>query len=52
LAMIQASHISDYSSCTRPPWLAIVADMLNTYKKLVSASNREMQLGPRPYTLQ
>jgi len=51
LAMFKARCMSDCSSCTRPPCLAIVADMLNTYKKLVAASNTEMRLWPRPYTL-
>jgi len=39
LAMSQARRRSDCSSCTRPPCLAIVAAMLNSYKKLVAASN-------------
>ena len=38
LAIIKARHMSDYSSCTRPPFLAIVAVMLETYKNLVAAS--------------
>jgi len=38
LATLKARHMSDCSSCTRPPCLAIVADMLKTYKKLVAAS--------------
>ena len=38
LAISMARHMSDCSSCTRPPCLAMVADMLNTSKKLVAAS--------------
>ena len=37
-ATFKVSRMSDYSSCTRPPCLAIVADMLKTYKELVAAS--------------
>jgi hypothetical protein len=39
------------SSCTRPPRLAIVADMLETYKTFVAASNNEIRLLPLPYML-
>jgi len=35
LAIFKARRMSHCSSCTRPPCLAIVADMLKTYKKLV-----------------
>jgi len=42
--------MSDCSSCTRPPCLAKVADMLKTYKKLVAASKRKNRLLPQPYT--
>jgi len=38
LAIFKARCMSDYSSCTRPPFLAIIADMLKTSRKLVSAS--------------
>ena len=38
LAIFKARGMSDCSSCTRPPCLAIVADMLKTSKKLVAAS--------------
>jgi len=38
LPIFKARCISECSSCTRPPCLAIVADMLNTYKLLVAAS--------------
>jgi len=38
LAIFMAWRMSDYSSCTRPPCLAIVADMFKTYSKLVAAS--------------
>jgi len=51
LAMFKARRMSDCSRCTRPLCLAIVADMLNIYKKLVAASNTEMRLWPRPYML-
>jgi hypothetical protein len=43
--------MSECSSCTRPPCLAIVADMLKTYKTLVDGSNNEIRLLPLPYTL-
>jgi len=36
-AIFKARHMLDCSSCTRPTCLAIVADMLTTYKKLVAA---------------
>ena len=49
LSLFKAKRISDSSSCTLPPCLAIVADMFNTYKKLVAASNNEMRLLPQPY---
>jgi len=51
LAIFNARRMSDCSSCTRPPCLAIVADMLKTYKTLVAASNNEIWLLPLPYTL-
>jgi len=38
LSIFKARRMSDCSSCTWPPWLAIVADMLKTYKKFVAAS--------------
>jgi len=38
LAIFKAIRMSECSSCTRPPCLAIVADMLKTSKKLVAAS--------------
>jgi len=38
LAISKATCMSDCSSCTRPPCVAIVADMFKTYKKLVAAS--------------
>jgi len=41
--------MSDCSSCTRPPSLAIVAAMLNTYKILVAASEIKIWLVPRLY---
>jgi len=51
LAIFNARRMSDCSSCTWPPRLAIVADMLKTYKTLVAVSNNEIQLIPLPYTL-
>jgi len=36
--IFKARRMSDCSSCTRPPCLAIVADMFKTYQKLVAAS--------------
>jgi hypothetical protein len=39
-----------YSSCTQPPCLAIVADILKIYKKLVPVSNNEIRLLPQPCT--
>jgi len=38
LAIFKARCMSDCSSCAQPPSLAIVADMLTTYKELVAAS--------------
>jgi len=38
LAIIKVRGMSDCSSCTRPACLAIVADMLKTFKKSVAAS--------------
>jgi len=38
LAIFKARHMLDCSSCTWPPCLTIVADMLKTYMKLVAAS--------------
>jgi len=49
LAIFKARHMSGCSSCTRPPRLAIVVDMLKTYKKLVSASKRKIRRLPQPY---
>jgi len=34
LAIFKARRMSDCSSCTPPPYLAIVADMLKTYKEI------------------
>jgi hypothetical protein len=51
LAIFNARHMSDCSSCTRSSCLAIVADMLQTYKILVAASNNEIRLLPLPNTL-
>jgi hypothetical protein len=52
LAIFNARHMSDCSSCTWPPYLATVADMFKTYKTLVSnGSNIEIRLLPLPWTL-
>jgi len=51
LAIFNARRMSECASCTRPPCLAIVADMLQTYKPLVAASNNEIRLLPLPYML-
>jgi len=37
LAIFNARHMSDWSGCTRTYRLAIIADMVKTYKKLVAA---------------
>jgi len=49
LAILKARRRWNYSSCTRPPCLAIVADMLKTYKKLGAAANNKIRLVPQPY---
>jgi hypothetical protein len=51
LAIFHTRCLSDCSSCIRPPYLAIVADMLTTYKKLVGISSNEFRQWPPPYTL-
>jgi len=51
LAIFNARRMSDCSSCTQPPCIAIVADMLRTYKKLVAAPSDEIQQWPTPYML-
>jgi len=48
VAIFNARHMSDCYSCTRPPCLAIVADMFKTYKKLCAASNNGMWLLRQP----
>jgi len=50
-AMFQAGCTLDCSCCSRPPCLAIVANMLKTYKKLVAAANDEIWQLPQPYML-
>jgi len=42
LAISKLRRMSDCSSCTRPPCLTIVAEMLKTYNKLVAASKRKI----------
>jgi hypothetical protein len=49
--IFNARHMSDCSSCTQPPCLAILADMLKSYKKLVAASNNEIWQLYAPYSL-
>jgi len=49
LPIFKTRHMSNCSSCTQPPYLAIVADMLKTYEKLVP-SKSDIQLLPQPYT--
>jgi len=51
LAIFHARHMSDCSSCTRPPSLAIVADMLKTYKTVVAAYHNDIRLLHLPYIL-
>jgi len=51
LAILKASRMSDCSSSTQPPYLDIVADMLNSYKKSVAVSTYQIWLLPPPYTL-
>jgi len=51
LAIFKAWCMSDCYSCTWPPCVVIVADMLKTYNKLVAASRYQIQLLPLPYTL-
>jgi len=50
-AISKARHMSDCSSCTRPPCLAIVAGMVTTYMTLVDASTYQIRLLPLLYTL-
>jgi len=50
-ATFKARRMSDYSHCTRPPCLAIVADMLETCKEFFAACNDEIRWLPHPYTL-
>ena len=50
-ATFRAWRMLDCSNCTRPPCLAMVADILNTYKKLVAACNDEIRRLPQPYNL-
>ena len=50
-AISKARCMLDCSSCTWPPCLALVADMLKSYKKLFTAYNNEIRRLPQPYTL-
>ena len=49
LAIFEGRCVSDCSSCTRWPCLAIVANRLISYKKVVAASKGKIQLLPQPY---
>jgi len=49
LAIFQARRMSDCSSCSWPSCLAIVADMLKTYKKLIATSKIEIPRLPQPH---
>jgi len=51
LEIFKARRRLDYSSCTWPPCLTIVVDMLKTYTNLAAASNNEIQQPPTLYTL-
>jgi hypothetical protein len=50
LAILKARCKSDCSSSTWPHFLAVVADVLNSYRKFVADWNNEMRLLPQPYT--
>ena len=49
LRIFNAQHMSDCLSCTRVSCLAIVADMLKTFKKLAAPSSYEIRQLPPPY---
>jgi len=51
LAIFNARRMSDCSSCAQPLCLAIVADMLKTYKQLVAAFTDLIWQLPQPYPL-
>jgi len=51
VAIFKSRHMLDCSSCNRPPYLAIVPDMLKTYQKLVAAAENKISLAPQPYML-
>jgi len=51
LAIFKARRMTDCSSWTRPPCLAIVEDMLKTYKNWIAAANNEIRRWPQPYML-
>jgi hypothetical protein len=48
LPILKVRGMSDCSSYTWPPCLAIVADILKTYQKLVAASQCEIWQLPQP----
>ena len=49
--IFNARCMSDNSSCTGPPCLGIVTDLLNIYKIVVAACNNEIPLLPQRYTV-
>jgi len=51
LAIFKTRCMSDCSSCTQPPCIAIVADILKTYKIILTASTYQIWLLPLPDTL-
>jgi hypothetical protein len=52
LVIFKARCMLDFSNCTKPPCLAIVDEMLKTYRKLVASSKSNLQLVSQPYTTQ
>jgi len=51
VALFKARRMSDCSSCTRPPCLAIDADMLKPYRRSVAASTYPIRLVSLRYML-
>jgi hypothetical protein len=47
LALLNTRHMSDCSNCTRPPYHALVADVLKTCQTFDTASNNEIRLVPQ-----
>jgi len=48
-AILNPRHMSDCSSCTRPPCLATVVELLKTYMQLVAAFAYPIWQIPQPY---